>query len=136
MRAVDTNVLVRLVIRDDASQVRQAEELVTHGAWVSTVVLAETAWALISVYGFRPDDMIVALAILLQQPNLTFQEVEAVQAAMTLFSSNPGVEFTDCLILELARKNGHLPLGTFDRKLARLPGAHRIGDSSSPPPRR
>jgi predicted nucleic acid-binding protein len=36
------------------------------------------------------------------------------------------VSFTDCLVLEVARKAGHLPLGTFDRDLAKLDGAHRL----------
>jgi predicted nucleic acid-binding protein len=36
------------------------------------------------------------------------------------------VGFSDCLILEVARKAGHLPLGTFDRELGRLEGAQRL----------
>src|SRR5438270_521369 len=51
MLAVDTNVLVRLIVRDDPSQVRVAEEFVSKGAWVSHPVLAETVWVLDSVYG-------------------------------------------------------------------------------------
>ena len=42
MLAVDTNVLVRLIVRDDADQVRSAERFVGKGAWVSHLVLAET----------------------------------------------------------------------------------------------
>ena len=51
MRAVDTNVLVRLIVRDDPAQVEKAESFVAHGAWVSQTVLAETVWVLESVYG-------------------------------------------------------------------------------------
>jgi len=50
MRAVDTNVLVRLIARDDAAQVRAAEEFVETGAWVSHLALVETAWVLDAVY--------------------------------------------------------------------------------------
>lgn len=50
MLAVDTNVLVRLLARDDVSQVRAAEASITKGAWVSQLVLAETLWVLDSVY--------------------------------------------------------------------------------------
>ena len=50
MLAVDTNVLVRLVARDDADQVSAAEDFVNKGAWVSHLVLAETIWVLDSVY--------------------------------------------------------------------------------------
>jgi predicted nucleic-acid-binding protein len=50
MRAVDTNVLVRLITRDDPKQVTAAESFVASGAWVSHLVLAETLWVLESVY--------------------------------------------------------------------------------------
>ena len=42
MRAVDTNVLVRILARDDPKQVRVADEFVSAGAWVSLLALAET----------------------------------------------------------------------------------------------
>ncbi len=46
MRAVDTNVLIRLITRDDPRQVTAAESYVARGAWVSHLVLAETVWVL------------------------------------------------------------------------------------------
>ena len=51
MPAVDTNVLVRLVVRDDANQVRAAEEFIASGAWVSHLMLAQ---ALVFLEGRRP----------------------------------------------------------------------------------
>ena len=54
MRAVDTNVLVRLVTGDDARQTEAAEQFVAPGAWVSLLALAETALVLDSVYDKRP----------------------------------------------------------------------------------
>ena len=53
MRAIDTNVLVRLIVRDDSAQVERAEAFVAQGAWVSQLVLAETVWVLDSVYGLE-----------------------------------------------------------------------------------
>jgi len=50
MRAVDTNVLVRLVARDDALQVTTALRWVEGGVWVSTLALAEAIWVLSAVY--------------------------------------------------------------------------------------
>ena len=50
MRAVDTNVLVRLVTGDDARQTASAEGFVRNGAWVSVLALAETVWGLARVY--------------------------------------------------------------------------------------
>jgi predicted nucleic-acid-binding protein len=49
MRAVDTNVLVRLIARDDSRQAVSAEAFVEHGAWVSVLALAEATWVLATV---------------------------------------------------------------------------------------
>jgi len=46
MRAIDTNVLVRLIVRDDGKQLRIAQEFISIGVWVSHVVLVETLWVL------------------------------------------------------------------------------------------
>ena len=51
MPAVDTNVLVRLIARDDPKQAKAAEDFIAGGAWVSLLVLAETTWVLDSIYG-------------------------------------------------------------------------------------
>lgn len=50
MRAVDTNVLLRILTRDDARQVVAAEAFIAEGAWVSILALAEAAWVLATVY--------------------------------------------------------------------------------------
>ena len=65
MRAVDTNILVRLVVRDDPAQVRAAEEFIAGGAWVSHLVLAETAWVLDAVYERTAQPIWTAVDILL-----------------------------------------------------------------------
>ena len=49
-----------------------------------------------------------------------------VGAALAHFQQRPALGFSDCLILEIARKAGHLPLGTFDRGLAKLPDAQKL----------
>jgi predicted nucleic-acid-binding protein len=126
MRAVDTNVLVRLVTRDQPKQVASAEEFVAKGAWVSLLALAETTWVLSAVYERRPEDVALAIDMLLAHQDLTLQDPEVVSAALANFRKKPAVGFSDCLLLEMARKSGHLPLGTFDRDLARLPGAERL----------
>ncbi len=51
MRAVDTNVLVRIVTRDDEKQVESADAFIERGAWVSHLVLAEAIWVLRSTFG-------------------------------------------------------------------------------------
>lgn len=126
MRAVDTNVLVRLVVRDDASQARAAEGFVASGAWISHLVLAETVWVLDAVYERTSGEIAQAIEMLLNHQHLTIQDAEVVSAAVESFRKRPALGFSDCLVLEIARKAGHLPLGTFDRDLGKLDGAARI----------
>ena len=126
MRAVDTNVLVRLVTRDDPGQVRAAETFVARGAWVAHVVLVEAVWVLTSVYLLTAPAIATAVEILLNHQDLTIQDADVVAAALEQYRKKPSVGFSDCLVLELARKAGHLPLGTFDRALARLDGVQRL----------
>jgi len=62
----------------------------------------------------------------LNHENLTIQDSETVSAALEKFRSQPTIGFSDCLLLEIARKAGHLPLGTFDRDLGKLDGAQTL----------
>jgi predicted nucleic-acid-binding protein len=126
VRAVDTNVLVRLVTRDDAKQVAAAEAFVARGAWVPHLVLAETTWVLTSVYDRRPEDIATAVEMLLNHQHLTIQDSEAVAAAVASFRRRPALGFSDCLVLEVARKAGHVPLGTFDRDFSKLADVERL----------
>jgi predicted nucleic-acid-binding protein len=126
MRAVDTNVLVRLVTRDDPRQVAAAEAFVARGAWVSHVVLAEAIWVLASVYELDASALATAVGMLLNHRDLTVQDAEVVAKALQQYRKKPAVSFSDCLVLEVARKAGHVPLGTFDRDLAKIDGAQRL----------
>jgi len=126
MRALDTNVLVRLVTRDDARQVMAAEDFVAPGAWVSGLVLAEAVWVLSAVYDLAPAEIATAVQMLLNHKDLTVQDADMVAAALALYRRQPRLGFSDCLVLEVARKAGHLPLGTFDRELGKLQGAHKL----------
>ena len=126
MRAVDTNVLVRLLTRDDPKQAAAAEAFVRYGAWVSVLALAEAMWVLATVYERNAAQVARAVEMLLNHEHLSLQEPEAVAAALAAFRHRPSVGFSDCLLVELARKAGHLPLGTLDRDLARLDGTQRL----------
>ena len=126
MRAVDTNVLVRLLVRDDLEQVDAAEKFVGNGAWVSQLVLAETIWVLDAVYQRTAKQIASAIERLIVHANLTLQDADVVSAALDLFRANPRLGFSDCLMLEIARKSGNLPLGTFDKQLAKVDGVQRL----------
>ena len=126
MRAVDTNVLVRLVARDDPRQVAAAEAFVARGAWVSHVVLVEAIRVLDSVYELDRTAQAKAVGMLLNHRDLTVQDADVVAGALERFTTRASVSFSGCLGLEVARKLGHVPLGTFDRELAKLDGAERL----------
>jgi len=126
MRAADTNVLVRLLVRDDPQQVRDAQAFVSGGVWISHLVLAEAAWVLATVYRLDASAIIDGLEMLLSDQDFVLQDPDTVTAAVRLFRAAPRLGFNDCLIVEIARKAGHLPLGTFDRELAKIDGAQRV----------
>jgi len=64
--------------------------------------------------------------MLLDHRDLVLQDSDAVRAALELFRGKPGLGFSDCLMLHLARKAGHLPLGTFERNLAKVEGTQKL----------
>jgi len=126
MRAIDANVLVRLLAQDDPAQEASAVRFIEQGAWVPVLALAEAVWVLNTVYKQGPRVLSHAIEMLLKHKNVTIEDSDAVEAALVLFRSHPSAGFSDCLMLELSRKAGHLPLGTFDRALAKLPGAVKL----------
>ena len=126
MRAVDTNLLVRLLVRDDVAQVTVAEAFVENGAWVSHLVLVETLWVLDAVYERTAAQIAKAIDLLLNHNSLTLQDAGVVASALGSFQARPSLGFPDCMVLEIARKAGHLPLGTFDRGLAKLADVCRL----------
>ncbi len=74
MRAIDTNVLVRLIVRDDPEQVGRAEAFVEHGAWISLPVLAETVRVLTSVYGVGRGRIGTVVSMLMEHDRLALQD--------------------------------------------------------------
>jgi predicted nucleic-acid-binding protein len=126
MRAVDTNVLLRIVTRDDETQAAIADAFIENGAWVSHVALIETLWVLSTAYRRSSRELADAVEMLLSHRSLSLQDADVVSAALEQYRRTPTLGFSDCMLLEIARKAGHLPLATFDRKLARLDGTERL----------
>lgn len=54
------------------------------------------------------------------------QDADVAAAALSLYRQQPKLGFSDCMVLEVARKAGHVPLGTFDRRLGKLTGAELV----------
>jgi predicted nucleic-acid-binding protein len=126
MRAIDTNLLVRLIVRDEPKQVAAAEAFVSPGAWVSHLVLAEAVWVMESVYALAPPHVALTVDMLLEHRQLTLQDADVVEDALREFRARPTVGFTDCLVLAIARRAGHVPLGTFDRHFSKSAGTERV----------
>lgn len=126
MHAVDTNVLVRLIARDDPRQTALADAFIERGAWVSILALTEATWVLATVYERSAKDIATIIEMLLSHKSLVLQDSEMITMALNLFRERPALGFSDCLILQLAKRGGHLPLGTFDRALAKLEGTQRL----------
>ena len=122
--------LVRLIARDDLKQTAAAERFLENGAWVSHLVVLETIWVLRAVYDRSPAELATAVEMLLEHAQLSLQDPDVVSSALVSFRAKPSVGFSDCLILEVARKAGHLPLGSFDRAFSKLDGVEKIDAKS------
>ncbi len=126
MRAVDTNVVVRLLTRDDPRQTARAEAFVAKGAWVSHIVLVEVIWVMDSVFELSHRQLATAVDMLLNHRDLVLQDPEVVAGALGRFRRRPKLGFSDCMVLESARKAGNLPLATFDKELSKLDDVERL----------
>jgi predicted nucleic-acid-binding protein len=85
-----------------------------------------TMWALTTVYERDAAEIGASVEQLLNHKDLILQDREVVAAALEIFRSRPALGFSDCVLLEAARKAGHLPLGTFDRNLSKIDGAEKL----------
>jgi predicted nucleic-acid-binding protein len=126
---LDTNVLVRFLVRDDPEQYQRAEAVFSaltaaDQGYLSVVVLVETHWVLTRSYGFAASQALRALALLLDAVELVVQEAPAVRAALR--AADRGADFADALISELASSAGCEATLTFDRRAARHAGMRML----------
>jgi predicted nucleic-acid-binding protein len=125
--ALDTNVLVRLLVEDDREQARRAVTLLRgvadrgEQAFVADVVICELAWVLTSAYGFGKPDVLRALRGLLGAAELAFRDAAGLERALTAFEAGRG-DLADHVIREQALAAGCEAVATFDRALHRVPG--------------
>jgi predicted nucleic-acid-binding protein len=116
MIAVDTNVLVRFLVRDNPAQAARAAALIrANEVWVSKTVLLETEWVLRSLYGFALGTVGEALRALGGLQTVFLEDERAVVKALDWFEA--GLDFADAL--HLASAGDATQFATFDRKLAR-----------------
>lgn len=116
MIAVDTNVLVRLLVNDDERQGARARSLFEASeVWIGATVLLEAAWVLESVYGVGRAEAAQTLRRVLGLPNVRVEDPAVVSAALD--AAEHGVELADAL--HLLRAPDGAEFATFDRTLAK-----------------
>ncbi|HNB05523.1 MAG TPA: type II toxin-antitoxin system VapC family toxin [Thauera aminoaromatica] len=130
MIGLDTNVLVRYIVRDDPAQTALADHCIDHRCsreqpgYVSHLVMAELCWVLERGYGYPRQILGEVLGTLLTSEEIKIQDAPRVRLALGAFSAG-AVDFADCLIGLLHQRAECETTVTFDKKAARLP-THRL----------
>ena len=126
MLGIDTNVLVRFLVRDDEGQFERARRLIKReiGAeeevLMSLLVLVETEWVLRSRYGLRKTAIVQAISGLLDATEVQFEDEPAVEEALFTWKDS-AADFADCLIGAHHHRMGCRATATFDARAAKLP---------------
>ena len=131
MIGIDTNILLRLWLNDDAAQNRRIDSLLAeHGSapgslLVTDVVLAEAVWTLRSAFDQDKAAQLVAVRSLLDEAAFAFEDREAVVQAAEMFERG-SCGFSDCLVVAQHARRGCDFTATFDRGMRKLPGTRLL----------
>jgi len=130
--SIDTNVLLRYLLEDDAVQSIKAAKLIggSDVVLVTDVVLVETVWTLRGTkYELSKPELIDVIKALFQEPNIRFEDGQATWVALDQYRKSNGADFADALIVNKAKQTA-IKLGeefagsyTFDKAAQKLPGA-------------
>jgi predicted nucleic-acid-binding protein len=127
MLGLDTNVLVRFLVRDDEAQFERARRLIKReiGAQekvlISLLVLLETEWVLRSRYGLQKNQIADTISGLLDATELELEDEPSIEEALYLWKDS-AADFADCLIGAHHRRLGCRATATFDARAVKLPG--------------
>ncbi len=131
MIGIDTNILLRLWLNDDAAQSRRIDSLLAeHGSvpgslLVTDVVLAEAVWTLRSAFDQDKAAQLMAVRSLLREAAFAFEDREAVIQAAEMFERG-SCGFSDCLVVAQHARRGCDFTATFDRGMRKLPGTRLL----------
>ena len=126
MLGIDTNVLVRFLVRDDEGQFERARRLIKRevgseeDVFVSLLVLVETEWLLRSRYSLQKREVMEAISGLLDATEVQFEDEPAAEEALFIWKDS-AADFADCLIGAHHRRLGCRATATFDAKAVKLP---------------
>jgi len=127
MLGVDTNVLVRYLVRDDQAQYERARRMIKRevsageSVLVSLLVLLETEWVLRSRYELAKPEIVAVLSALLETSELAIEDEPCVEQALYSWKDS-AADFADCLIGARNRRLGCGATATFDGKALKLAG--------------
>ena len=132
MIAIDTNVLVRFLTRDDPEQAARVRALFAtlsaeNPAFVCREVVLELVWVLGYSYNFSRTEIAGALEGLLAAVELEVEDADVVSSALRDYVSE-AADFADLMILGATRKRGAAPLVTFDTRAARINGVKLVDE--------
>ncbi len=127
MIAIDTNVLVRYLVRDDTEQAEAARALLVElsserPGFICREVILEVVWVLERAYRLPRDEIAAVLDELIATEGLVVEAADEVAQAAVTYRQG-GADFSDLMILAAAKRARAQPLYTFDRTFARLAGA-------------
>ena len=126
MLGIDTNILVRFLVRDDERQFEKARKLIRRevvagrSIFVSQLVLLETEWVLRSRYDLNQNEIIGAISGLLDSSDVQLEDEPEIEEALHVWNDS-NTEFADCLIGARNRRLGCSATATFDAKASKLP---------------
>jgi predicted nucleic-acid-binding protein len=127
MLGIDTNVLVRFLVRDDEAQFEKARKLIKRevaagsSVLVNQLVLLETEWVLRSRYSLAKNLIIQAISGLLDASDVRFEDEQVIEEALFIWKDS-AADFADCLIGAKNRRLGCRSTATCDTKASKLPG--------------
>jgi predicted nucleic-acid-binding protein len=125
--AIDTNVLVRLLVRDDEAQFSAASRLVEQAEAAGQPLLIvlgallETEWVLRSRYRLDKPTIASTFARLLEVDGIVFEHEPTVEEALYIWNQHASADFADCLLNARAAQLGRTRFATFDAGAAKLP---------------
>ena len=127
MLGIDTNVLVRFLVRDDEAQFEKTRKLIKREiavgrrVFVNQLVLMESEWVLRSLYAVPKNQIIEAISGLLDATDIQFEDEPSIEEALFMWK-DAAADFADCLIGAKNRRLGCRATVSFDVKTSKLPG--------------
>ena len=131
MAALDTNILVRFIVEDDAAQLAAAKKLIRRcvatgeSLFIPVTVALELEWVLRSNFELDKVVVIQTFNALLAAVELSFESESALESALRMYGDG-SADFSDCMHLALVRNAGETPFWTFDKAAAKLNGARWV----------